>query len=245
MSASAAGTGRSRVGRWLEAAVRLARASLPEGLPLGMAAVVGWQLPNLYWSASAHRVGLAALRDPRFDLLSLVGTALELWLIGALMWRQRARARGERAGIAAALRASARRLGRMLPGAVLATGAVVAGLLLLVIPGISLAVCCGAVWLPVMLLEDPGPGAALVRSVRLMRGRWWQALAALVISLLLFLVGAIVLGAIIQALGGLFDSHAAARAAIDVVARIGFGAVFVVYVSALQLVLYSEASSSA
>jgi hypothetical protein len=160
------------------------------------------------------------------------------------MLRQRAVARRVPLSAAAALGAAARRLPWILPGALLATLSMAAGLLL-VIPGVYLAVCYLLVWLPVMLFDELGAFASLARSVHLLRPLWWQGLAALVITALIFVIGAIVYATIIQAFAGVLAGNRAAFAAIHAVASVGFGALFIIYLSALQLVLYSAASSSA
>jgi hypothetical protein len=244
MTASQAAPRGASVGRWLETAARLAGATLLLCLPLAMLAVLCWLVPKFYWTASGHPMSLGALHDPIFNLLTIVGVTLELWLLAALMLRQRAVARRVPLSAAAALGAAARRLPWILPGALLATLSMAAGLLL-VIPGVYLAVCYLLVWLPVMLFDELGAFASLARSVHLLRPLWWQGLAALVITALIFVIGAIVYATIIQAFAGVLAGNRAAFAAIHAVASVGFGALFIIYLSALQLVLYSAASSSA
>jgi hypothetical protein len=245
MSASSPAPRGARVSRWLETATRLFGATLLKCLPLGMLAFLCWRLPSFYWQASGHHMSIQAYHDPAFNLLTLFGMTLELWLVGALMLRQRAMARGIPLDAIAALQAAARRLPSLLIGTLLATLSIVVGLLLLVIPGVYLAICYLLVWLPVVLIDGLGPYASLLRSVRLLRPLWGQALAALVIAVLIFFIGAIVYAAIIQALAGVLPSDGAALAAIEAAGTVLFGALFVVYLSALQLVLHSAASSSA
>ena len=194
--------------------------------------------------ATGHTIGLYAQYDANFDLLTLIGTTLELWLIGTMMLRQRAVVLGAPLLVGAELRVALQRLPVVLLGSLLATLSVAAGLLLLIVPGLFLAVCF-LVLLPVILFEGAGPVAALVRSVQLMRRLWWPALTALVIAVLLFIVGALVFAAAIAVLAELLADNRAAVQAIETAGIVGFGALFVVYINALALVLHSAASSSA
>ncbi len=244
MTASKPAPGAVRVSDLLETAARLFRATLLKCLPLGMLAVLCARLPNIYWTATGHQMSLKAQYDLNFNALTVVGTTAELWLLGAMMLRQRAVAVGAPLHTLAELRAATHRMPVMLLSAVLATISIAAGLVLLVLPGIYLAVCY-LVWLPVVLFETPGPLAALLRSEHLIRRLWWKALAALVITVLIFFIGAVVFAAIIAALAGLVAGDGPAFAAIDAAGTVAFGALFVVYLSALQLVLHSAASSSA
>lgn len=244
MTASRPAPGPVRVSDLLGTAARLFRATVLKCLPLAMLAMVCWQLPNFYWTASGHQMSLKAQYNLNFNLLTVVGTTVELWLLGAMMLRQRAVAVGAPLQMGAELRAATHRLPAILLGAVLATISVAAGLVLLVVPGIYLAVCY-LVWLPIVLFEGAGPWAALVRSVRLIRPLWPKALTALVIVLLLVIIAAIVFGAILAALAGVLGSDGPAFEALSAAGTVAFGGLVVVFLSALQLVLHSAASSSA
>jgi hypothetical protein len=244
MTASRPAPGAVRVSDLLEMAARLFRATLLKCLPLGMLAMVCWQLPNFYWTATGHRMSLKAQYDLGFNLLTVLGTAIQLWLLGAMMLRQRAVAVGAPLHTGAALRAATDRLPAILLSALLATISVAAGLLLLVLPGIYLIVCY-LVWLPVVLFDGTGAYESLVRSVRLIRPLWPKALTALVIVLLLVIIAAIVFAAILAALAGVLGSDSPAFQALSAAGSVAFGALFVVFLSALQLVLHSAASNSA
>ena len=244
MTASRPAPGAVRVSDLLGTAARLFRATLLKCLPLGMLVMLCALLPHIYWTAAGHRMSFRAQYDLNFNLLTVLGTVIELWLLGALMLRQRAVALGAPLHAGAELRVAMLRLPVILLSAVLVTVSIGAGLVLLVVPGIFLAVCY-LVWLPVVLFESSGPWAALVRSVRLIRPLWWKALAALVITVLLFLICALVFGAILAALAGLLSGNGPAFQALNAAGTVGFGALLVVYMSALQLVLHSAASNSA
>jgi hypothetical protein len=245
MSAFRAAPGAVRVTGLLQAAARLLRASLLKCLPLAMLAMLCARLPNLYWIASRHAPGLRAQRDLGFDLLTLAGTAIELWLIGAMMLRQRAVALGGATPLRAELAVALRRLPVILLSTLLANLSVVAGLLLLIVPGAFLLLCY-LVLMPVLLFEGAGPVAALRRSVQLIRGLWWQALTAVVMATLGFLmVGTLVFAAILAVIAALLAADPSAFAAVETAVIVGFGGLFMVCLSALLLVLHSAASSSA
>ncbi len=120
----------------------------------------------------------------------------------------------------------------------------IAGLLALILPGVFLMVCYLAL-LPVVMFEGLGPVAAVLRSVQLMRPLWWKALASCVIIMLLFVIGALVVAAVIGVIAELLSGNGAAFAAVETAITVAFSALFFVYLSALMLVLHSAASSSA
>jgi hypothetical protein len=161
-----------------------------------------------------------------------------------MMLRQRAVVLGAPLLLGAELLASLRRMPVALLSWVLADLSVTLGLLLLLVPGVYLLVCY-LVLLPVILFEDAGPVAALLRSVRLMRRLWWPALAALVIAVLLSFIGALLFAAVLAVAAEMFAGNGAAMKAVVNAGVIGFYALFIVYLSALQLVLHSAASNSA
>jgi hypothetical protein len=247
------------VGILLRTSLRLFQASLLKCLPLAMLAVLCASLPNIYWSASGHPISLLGPYDTIFRALSVFGMTLALWLFGALMLRQRALALGAGPLLGAELRASLRRLPVLLAGVLLANLSAVAVLLvvlalvpgappaldaLALLPGVFLLVCY-LVLLPVMLLDQAGPLAALARSIRIMQPLWWQALTALVIAVLLSFFGALIFAAVLGVAADMLDGNGAAMKAVVNAGVVGFYALFVVYLSALQLVLHSAASNSA
>ena len=74
--------------------------------------------------------------------------------------------------------------------------------LLLIIPGIWLAVRW-SVAAPALLAEDLGPAAALGRSFKLVKGRWWPVFGALVAMTILITVLTMIVGLL---LGAIFTS---------------------------------------
>ncbi len=94
------------------------------------------------------------------------------------------------------LRFALGRLGGLVGVSFLAGLILVLGFAALIVPGIWLAVAY-SVAVPALLLERLGPGKALSRSFRLVRGRWWPTAGALLVGYLLIgIIGALVEGAI-------------------------------------------------
>jgi len=244
MSASRLPPGGASVSDLLAAAAQLFRASLLKCLPLGMVAVLCAQVANIYWMASGHVLSFTGEFDGNYQLLAIAGVVVQLWLLGAMMLRQRAVVLGAPILSGAELRVALRRLPLILASVLLAGFSVVIGLLALILPGIFLFVCY-LVLLPVVLFDGLGPYGAALRSVQLLRPLWWKALAACVITLLLFLIGGIVVAAIIAVLAELLAGNRAAFQAVETAIAVGYGALYFVFLSALMLVLHSAASSSA
>lgn len=94
-----------------------------------------------------------------------------------------------------------RRLPVLVAVAVLAFLASMAGLLLLFVGAIWLAVAF-SVASPAVMVERRGPFAALGRSFRLVHGRWWATFATLLVAYLAVTIVAGILQAILAAIGG-------------------------------------------
>lgn len=84
-----------------------------------------------------------------------------------------------------ALRAAAPRFPAALGAVVLSSLGIALGLLLLVVPGVWLAVrwYFGA---QAAVLDQTSPGASLARSAQLVKGRWWETFGALLLSAVVF-----------------------------------------------------------
>jgi hypothetical protein len=244
MNASRPPPGGASVSDLLATTAQLFRASLLKCLPMGMVAVLCAQAANIYWMASGHELSLTGEFDSNYQLLAIAGAVVQLWLVAAMMLRQRAVVLGAPILAGAELRSALQRLPLILASVLLALLGVVLGLLALVLPGIFLLVCY-LVLLPVVLFDGLGPYAAALRSVQLLRPLWWKALAACVIVMLLFLIGGFVVAAIIAVLAELLAGNPAAFQAVETAIVVGYGALYFVFLSALMLVLHSAASSSA
>jgi hypothetical protein len=233
------------VSQILETASRLFRVTVAKCLPLAMVAVLLAELPNLYWFARGHaldKLEYALPPDPTWWALSLLGTAVALYLTSAMMLQQRSLVAGIACPTGAALRAALHRLPLLLASWVLAQASLAVGLALLVLPGLFLFVCY-LVMLPVVLFEHPNPAMVLIRCVTLVRPQWWKALAALVIAIIVVLVCVLVFAAILSILAVLITGPA--FQAVTAACIVAFLAAAVVFLSALALTLHSAASYSA
>ncbi len=91
---------------------------------------------------------------------------------------------GGRAGVRDAYRPVVSALPSLLAAWVLVFILVTLGMLLLIIPGIWLAVACTFAW-PIVAIERRGPIAAISRSIYLVQGHWWRVFATLLLFQLL------------------------------------------------------------
>jgi uncharacterized membrane protein YgcG len=105
------------------------------------------------------------------------------------------------------LRFAVRRLLGLVVLAIAYGVAIVIGFLLVIVPGIWLAVAF-SVAVPALLLERVGPFAAMGRSFRLVRGRWWATFGALLVGYLLVgILGGIVQGIVMVVPGVIADGN--------------------------------------
>jgi hypothetical protein len=228
----------------LNAATQLFRATLLKCLPFAMMAVLCLEIPNLYWVASGHTLTFGLPSDTGYWLLAYPASAVTVFIVSAMMLRQRAFASGATIDSAAELAAAARRLPGILLGWILAQLSLFVGFTLLILPGIFLLVCY-LVLLPVLLFENLNPYAALLRSVQLMRPHWWKALATLVIAVLVVLICTLAAAAVLSIVAALLGGQGSVVQAIVAAVTIGIWAIGCVFLSALALTLHSAASSSA
>jgi hypothetical protein len=176
-----------------------------------------------------------------------VGFAVYQLLAALLMLRQRTLLLGRAPQLQADLAVALARWLPLILSSVLAGILFFVGTLALVLPGIYLLVCF-LLLRPVVLFETQSPVQVVVRCIRLVRPMWWKALAAAVIAVLIFLVCAFAASLAFGILKFALSAAGMKPAAITAFAQacgLGIQAVALVYFSALWLVLYSAASSSA
>ncbi len=129
--------------------------------PTGLDGVAGLELESLMRSALAALTILLGLQVIASVFVAAVGHRLAA-----------AHTAGVDLAVAQAVALALRRLGPLLLATVVAAVAILAGLVLFVVPGIALAGFLTMV-VPVMALENLPVVDALRRSYRLVRGRWW------------------------------------------------------------------------
>src|SRR5919107_3233125 len=123
-------------------------------------------------------VGLAGL------VAALAGVVMFLVLTGAITRAVAAEVAGEDPGVEQSYRFGFHRLGSVLLVSVLVGLATVAGLILLIIPGIYIGVRL-AVSIEALVVEGRRGTEAMGRSWELVGGHWWHAFGALVVAGLL------------------------------------------------------------
>jgi hypothetical protein len=232
------------VSELLAAASQLFRATLLKCLPFAMVGVLCLEIPNFYWIATGHSLSFGMPPDTGYWLLALAASAVTVFIVSAMMLRQRAVASGANVDMRAELVGAAYRMPVILASWILAQVSLFVGFTLLILPGIFLLVCY-LVLLPVLLFEHLNPYAALVRCVLLTRPHWWKVLATIVIAVLVLLICTLAAAAVLSILAALLVGEGPAVQAIVAAVTVGIWAIGCVFFSALALTLHSAASSSA
>jgi hypothetical protein len=118
-----------------------------------------------------------------------LATALNIAAVQAI-------ARGEEPTVGAAIRTAWPRLLPVFGAVMLYVVLVCAGVILLVIPGIWLAVTCYFAS-QAAVIDRLGPRAALVRSAEIVKGRWWRTFGAILLFGLITAVPSAIVGAVL------------------------------------------------
>jgi hypothetical protein len=236
------------IGEVLEAGFRLFRSTLGHCLPYGALLVIAGELGNFY-DLFSGRLPPATLEhalehDRTWWTWYGIGFAVMLFVWGALLLRQDALARRRPISMRAELGASLRKYPQLVALTLLAWAAITLGLLLLVVPGVYLAVAL-AFGAPALLIGGArGPVRALVESARLVRGEWGRTVLLIVLVILTTLAAYLLLVAILTAVS-------AAIATIDVadrplvasfseIAGVIVGSITAPFESAMVLAIYAD-----
>jgi hypothetical protein len=129
----------------------------------------------------------------------LIGVLIVVLVLAACFRALSAAYMGRQATAGDSLRFAFARLPALIGAYFLTTIALGVGFLLLIVPGIYLAVALTMI-LPALLFERIGAVDAFRRSLALVRGHWWRTLAILLVTAVIFVVLSLALGA---AVGGL------------------------------------------
>lgn len=142
--------------------------------------------------------------------IDILGNFLTILLSGAVTYGVFRHLHGERAGVGDVLRVGVSRFGAVWVTGVLYGLAVLIGIILLVVPGIVLAI---RYWLavPAAVIEDTGATASLDRSKDLTEGNRWRIFRLGLILLFVMLAGMMLVGAIAFTVGTSFVDAAAAE----------------------------------
>ncbi len=230
------------IGEVLDSGLRLFRATLGHCLPYGALLVIAGELGNLNELFSG-RVPTATLEhDATWWTWYGVGLAITLLLWGALLKRQDALGRRRPISMRAELAASGRQFPQLLALTLIAWAGIALGLLVLVAPGLYLAVAL-AFGAPALLVGGTsGALQALAESARLVRGVWWRTALLLVLVLLITLAAYAVLVAILTAasiaIAGIADR--AVVASFSEIAGVIVGSMTAPFGSAMILAIYTD-----
>jgi hypothetical protein len=235
------------VSELLDAATAVFRMTLAKALPAALFAMLMAGLSGMYWMTTGKPFDFFhPPLDPRFWALAGVGLACYQLLAAIVMLRQKAMMGGGAPDLQREASAALQRWPMLVATWVLGSVVTAAGFVL-VIPGVYLLVAL-LLLPPVVLFESTGAVQALVRCERLVRPFWLRVMAAAVIALLIFFICLVAAGvclAVLNAVVTAFGVQPEAFRAFSAACQLGVEAVALVYFSALWLVLYSVASSSA
>lgn len=233
-------------GEVLEAGFRLFRATVGHCLPYGALLVIAGELGNLYELLSGRlppeTLEQALQHDRTWWTCYGVGIVITLLLWGALLLRQDALARRRPISMSAELGASLRQFPQLLALTLISWAGITLGLLILVVPGLYLAVAL-AFGAPALLIGGAGgPLRALAESLRLVRGEWRRTALLIVLVLLTTLAAYLALVAILtaasMAIAGIADR--ALVASFSEFAGIIVGSITAPFGSAMILTIYTD-----
>lgn len=227
-------------GEVLDAGFRLFKASLVRCLPLSLAAVVMGQLPAVLAMARGRRPSLSLEMGAGEWALVVVAGLANVLLWGAILLRQRAIAYGQASTLAGDLGLTLTRLLPSIAMAMICGLAILVGLVLLVVPGLYLAVALLFAY-PAMLLDGQSVSGSIRTSLRLVRGHWWRTSMILTVALfaviVFYAVGSILGLLIVQVTGG--GDVAGVFLGTSVISAL-IGALFTPFMVALSLAQYDD-----
>lgn len=232
------------MGEVLDAGFRLFRATLGLCLPYGALLVIASELGNFYelFSGRIPASPLELGRDRGWWLWYGIGLALALLIWGALLKRQDALARRQPISIRLELAASLRKFPHLIALTIMAWASITVGLLLLVVPGLYLAVAF-AFGAPALFVGGAGgPLRALAESARLVRGEWRRTALLLVLVIAITLAADGVLATILTAASAVIADTAdrPVIASLSEIAGVIVGSVTAPFWSAMILAIYAD-----
>jgi hypothetical protein len=125
---------------------------------------------------------------PMMGVLGVICGVLNLWIISALLLKQRALGADQELSTGGAFQEALPRLLPVVGASILFGLAIVAGLLLLLVPGLILMVSL-ILYITILLFEHKGAVDSLTSSHRLVWGNWWRSCGVLtLVSILLFVI---------------------------------------------------------
>lgn len=160
--------------------------------------------------AALLRAGELAQLGERFGATFAALGVLMLYVNSAVLHLVGTLARGRPGDPLGSLGATLRRMPHLLVGGLLYFCALWLGLLLLVLPGLWVAVAL-SFFVQAVLFDDHDGVRALGASLRLVRGRWWRTLALYLLVTVAMLLALLVAGLAVGLVGGMIGWIAGGR----------------------------------
>ncbi len=191
------------IGQVLDRSFRLTAAAFRHTWLLALPAGLAGYAASAYQFTRGDTVAqaLTAPQDAVYWTLYIVGALLSMLFFAAIYLRVDAIAGGT-AAQGGEVQTALRRLPLLIVLLVLTILALIGGLLLLIVPGVILAVSL-MLSMPVFLLEDKGPIASLKSSHRLVWGHWWRTAAILTVAVIIVIVLYFIFGVLAAAIAPL------------------------------------------
>lgn len=191
------------IGQVLDGTFRLTAASFRHTWLLALLAGLSSYAASAYQfsKGGTPMEAMLAPQDATYWTLYAAGVVLSILFFAAIYLRVDTVAGGT-AGQGGAVSGALRRLPLLIVLSILTVIAIACGMVLLVIPGIILAVSLVAS-MPIFLLEDKGPVDSLTSSHRLVWGNWWRTFIILVVAFIIAVVLYFVFGFVAALIGPL------------------------------------------
>lgn len=184
------------VGGVLDTAFQLFKSSFAAVWPISLLLALVNVLPLGYLIVAGPKLDLgsfggnpfAMYENPMTLIISLVCGVLSMWVLSALLLKQRAIGTDQELSTGDAFQKSLPRVVPVVIASISFGIAVVLGLLLLLVPGVILAVSL-FLYMVVLLFDDKSAFESLSGSHKLVWGNWWRTCAVLtLLSILMFVI---------------------------------------------------------
>jgi hypothetical protein len=190
---------------------------------------------NLDVATNDVSTGTAAAGQLLVALLSLVLTTIAA---AACFRAVSATYLGEKPTVGESLSFAASRVGPLIVLSILYVLGLIIPFILLIIPGIWLSVAWSVSY-PALMAEGVGPVAALGRSFKLVRGRWWPTFGAVLVMYLIVLVISGILGVLLgAAFVASLDNEAAAAVLTTIINTLSSLITLPLFAAVLTIIYY-------
>ncbi|HTT02766.1 MAG TPA: hypothetical protein VMG11_11835 [Steroidobacteraceae bacterium] len=228
------------IGEVLDSGFRIFRMTLLRCLPYGAVIMIVSQLANMHQLLTGRPLKAFPRHDPVWWLWYAIGLFLSVACSGALILRQNALATGVPTSTSAELRTVVARFPELLIVGVLALLGIMLGLLLLVLPGLYLALAF-LFAVPALLLRPCKPTEALRYSAWLVHRNWWRTFLTIILTFFVMIAFEALIGVLAAISGAILGvADLAVVSAISTVAGVALGAVSLPFMWAVILALYGD-----